>query len=240
MTAGSVAAASKAPGAAEAVFDAPRRLAAEALGAALLLAVVVGSGIMGERLARGIAGLALMCNAVATGAGLTVLIAVLGPISGAHFNPAVTLVLALRRAIGPRLAVAYAGAQLAGAVAGVWVAHLMFAEPLLQVSGRVREGAGQALSEAVATFGLVLTILCALRFRPEQVAALVGLYIVAAYWFTASTSFANPAVTIARALSDSFAGIAPASVPTFVAAQLAGATGASVLCGWLFRQGRGA
>lgn len=151
MTAGSVAAASKAPGAAEAVFDAPRRLAAEALGAALLLAVVVGSGIMGERLARGISGLALMCNAVATGAGLTVLIAVLGPISGAHFNPAVTLVLALRRAIGPRLAVAYAGAQLAGAVAGVWVAHLMFAEPLLQVSGRVREGAGQALSEAVAT-----------------------------------------------------------------------------------------
>jgi glycerol uptake facilitator-like aquaporin len=217
-------------------FSTSRRLAAEMLGTALLLAVVIGSGIMGERLAGGNAALALLGNTLATGAGLVVLITVFGPISGAHFNPAVTLVFALRREIEGRMAAAYAAAQLAGALLGVWTAHAMFAEPILQVSTRLRDGPAQAWSEAVATFGLVAAILGAVRFRPEAAPAVVGLFITAAYWFTASTSFANPAVTVARALSDTFAGIAPGSAPAFVAAQLLGAAAASGVFGWLLQE----
>jgi glycerol uptake facilitator-like aquaporin len=213
-----------------------RRLAAEALGTALLLAVVVGSGIMAERLAGGNVAIALLGNTLATGAALVVLIAVFGPISGAHFNPAVTLVLGLRGEIGSAAALAYLAAQVAGAVLGVWIAHLMFDEPVLQVSTRLRDGPHQAFSEAVATFGLVATILGAIRFRPEATPMLVGLYITAAYWFTASTSFANPAVTLARSLSDSFAGIAPTSAPAFIVAQVAGALAAWALMGWLLRE----
>ncbi|MGZ6049894.1 MAG: MIP/aquaporin family protein [Phenylobacterium sp.] len=219
-------------------FDTGRRLAAEALGTGLLLAIVIGSGIMGERLAGGNAAVALLGNTLATGAGLVVLISILGPVSGAHFNPAVTLVFALRRELGARLALAYVAAQIAGGLLGVFVAHAMFAEPILQVSTKLRDGPAQALSEFVATFGLIATILGALRFRPEVTPAAVGLYITAAYWFTASTSFANPAVTIARSLSDTFAGIAPASAPAFIAAQLAGAVVALLALGWLFRPAR--
>jgi glycerol uptake facilitator-like aquaporin len=211
-----------------------RRLTAEALGTALLLAVVVGSGIMGERLAGGNDALALLANSVATGAGLVVLITLFGPVSGAHFNPAVTLVFALRREIGARLAAAYALVQVVGAVLGVWATHAMFATPILEVSGKLRDGPAQAWSEAVATFGLVLTILGVLKARAEAVPVAVGLYIAAAYWFTASTSFANPAVTLARSLTDSFAGIAPASVPAFLAAQVVGALAAGGLAAWLF------
>jgi glycerol uptake facilitator-like aquaporin len=210
-----------------------RRLAAEALGTALLLAVVVGSGIMGERLAGGNAAIALLANTLATGTGLVVLITVFGPISGAHFNPAVTLVFAIRRELGARMAAAYVAAQIAGGVLGVWAAHAMFAEPIWQVSTKLRDGPAQAWSEAVATFGLILTILGTIRFRPQATPAAVGLYIAAAYWFTASTSFANPAVTLARSLSDTFAGIAPSSAPAFIAAQLAGALAAASLCKWL-------
>ena len=212
-----------------------RRLAAEALGTALLLAVVVGSGVMGEALAGGNDAIALLGNTLATGAGLVVLITVFGPVSGAHFNPAVTLVFALRRELPAGLALAYVAAQVMGGVAGVLAAHAMFDLPLLQVSEKARDGAGQAFAEAVATFGLVLAILGTLRARPDFTPVAVGLYITAAYWFTASTSFANPAVTIARSLSDTFAGIAPASAPAFIAAQLVGALAALALCGWLFR-----
>lgn len=210
-----------------------RPLVAEWLGSALLLAVVVGSGIMGERLAGGNDAIALLGNTIATGAGLIVLIHIFGPVSGAHFNPAVTLMMAIRREIGPLPAIGFVTAQLAGAITGVWLAHAMFAEPLLQISTKVRGGPSQGLSEAVATFGLAGTILSTQRNRPEFTPVAVGLYIVAAYWFTASTSFANPAVTIARGLSDSFAGIAPASVPLFIAGQLAGALVATVFFGWL-------
>ena len=214
-------------------FSLGRRLVAEWLGTALLLAVVVGSGIMGERLAAGNSAVALLANTLATGAGLVVLILVFGPVSGAHFNPAVTLVFALRREIPARTALAYAAAQLAGAVVGVFAAHLMFGEPLLQVSAKLRDGPGQAVSEVVATFGLVATILGTLRFRPEATPFAVGLYITAAYWFTASTSFANPAVTVARSLSDTFAGVAPSSVPAFLVAQLTGALLGLAAMGWL-------
>jgi glycerol uptake facilitator-like aquaporin len=214
-------------------FSLSRRLAAEALGTALLLAVVIGSGIMGERLADGNAAVALLGNALATGAALVVLITVFGPISGAHFNPAVTLAFAIRRELGAGLALAYLAVQVGGAVLGVWAAHLMFAEPVLQVSTKLRDGPAQAFSEAVATFGLLATILGSLRFRPDSTPAAVGLYITAAYWFTASTSFANPAVTVARALSDTFAGIAPASAPSFIVAQLVGAAAAVGVFGWL-------
>jgi glycerol uptake facilitator-like aquaporin len=220
------------------VFDPARRLAAEALGTALLLAVVVGSGIMGQRLSGGNDAIALLGNTLATGAGLVVLIEVFGPVSGAHFNPAVTLVFALRREIGARLAAAYVAVQLVGAVLGVWAAHAMFAEPILQVSTKLRPGPAQAWSEAIATFGLVLTILGTLRFRPQATPMAVGLYITSAYWFTASTSFANPAVTVARALSDTFAGIAPSSAPAFIAAQLLGAGAAAIAAGWLLREPR--
>jgi glycerol uptake facilitator-like aquaporin len=212
----------------------PRRLAAEGLGTALLLTVVVGSGIMAERLAGGNVAIALLGNTLATGAALVVLIGVLGPVSGAHFNPVVTLVSALRRETGPTDAALYVLTQAAGAVVGVWAAHLMFETPVLQVSARLRDGPAQAFAEAVATFGLVLTILGGVRHRPRDVPMLVGLYITAAYWFTASTSFANPAVTLARSLSDSFAGIAPSSVPAYLAAQLVGGLAAFALAGWLF------
>lgn len=217
-------------------FGIARRLFAEALGTALLLAVVIGSGIMGQRLAVGNTAVALLGNTLATGTGLVVLITIFGPISGAHFNPAVTLAFAVRREIGARAALAYVAAQTMGAVLGVWTAHLMFAEPLIQVSTKLRDGPAQGFSEFVATFGLVGTILGALRFRPDFTPIAVGLYITAAYWFTASTSFANPAVTVARCLSDTFAGIAPGSAPLFITAQLAGALAAVGVFGWLLKE----
>jgi glycerol uptake facilitator-like aquaporin len=218
------------------VYGLWRRLAAEAAGTALLLAIVVGSGIMGQRLAGGNDAIALLGNTLATGAGLVVLITVLGPISGAHFNPAVTLVFAIRREIPWSRGLAYVCVQILAAIAGVWLAHAMFAEPILQVSAKLRDGPSQGLAELVATFGLVASILGSLRFRPEATPWIVGLYITSAYWFTASTSFANPAVTIARSLSNTFAGIAPSSAPLYIVAQCAGAVAAAYLCEWLFRQ----
>ena len=218
------------------VFSFSKRLAAEALGTALLLAAVVGSGIMGERLAGGNVAIALLGNTLATGAGLVVLISIFGPISGAHFNPAVTLVFTLQREMTWRAALAYLAAQIVGAVLGVYAAHAMFAEPVFQVSTKLRDGPAQAFSEFVATFGLVATIFGTLRFRAEFTPAAVGLYITAAYWFTASTSFANPAVTIARSLSNTFAGIAPSSAPLFIAAQLVGAVAAAGFFGWLLQE----
>jgi len=217
-------------------FTFGRRLAAEGLGTALLLAVVIGSGVMGDRLAGGNVAIALLGDTLATGAGLVVLITMLGPISGAHFNPAVTLAFALRGEIGVAAAAAYVAAQIIGAVLGVWCAHAMFAEPILQISTKLRDGPAQGLSEAVATFGLVAAILATVRFRPDFTPVAVGLYITSAYWFTASTSFANPAVTLARSLSDTFAGIAPASAPLFIAAQLAGAGLAVLVFGWLLKE----
>jgi glycerol uptake facilitator-like aquaporin len=207
-------------------FGLARRLAAEALGTGLLLAIVVGSGIMGERLAGGNVAIALLANTLATGAGLAVLIVIFGPISGAHFNPAVTLAFALRREIGWRRALAYVAVQIAAGIVGVWLAHAEFAEPLFQISTKLRAGPSQGLAEFIATFGLVGAILGSLRFRPDATPWVVGLYITAAYWFTASTSFANPAVTLARSLSDTFAGIAPQSVPLFIGAQILGAVAA--------------
>ena len=216
--------------------DIGRRSFAEFLGTTFLLATVVGSGIMAQRLAGGNAALALLGNTLPTGAILVVLILIFAPLSGAHFNPVVTLVFALRREIGWKAALAYLPAQLLGAVIGVYAAHLMFAEPVFQISEKLREGPAQAFSECVATFGLIATILGTERFRAETTPLAVGLYITAAYWFTASTSFANPAVTIARSLTNSFSGIAPASVPAFLAAQCVGAIFAFAICGWLFRR----
>ncbi len=216
--------------------DLARRLLAEGLGTALLLAIVIGSGIMGERLAGGNVALALLGNTLATGAGLVVLVTIFGPVSGAHFNPAVTLVCVVRGEMRANDGAAYALIQIGGAIAGVLLAHAMFGEAAFQVSAKLRDGPGQALSEGIATFGLVLAILGAVRYRSDLVPATVGLYITSAYWFTASTSFANPAVTLARALSDTFAGIAPASVPAFLLAQFTGAAVAAVLGGWLFRK----
>ena len=213
-----------------------RRLAAEALGTGLLLAVVIGSGIMGERLAGGNAAIALLGNTIATGAGLVVLITIFGPLSGAHFNPVVSLLFALRRELSGRDAAAYVAVQIIGAILGVWLAHAMFAEPLFQISHKLRDGGPQGLSEAVATFGLIGTILGSLRFRPDATPMMVGLYITAAYWFTASTSFANPAVTLARSLSNTFAGIAPSSAPLFIVCQIAGALIAAALFGWLLKE----
>jgi glycerol uptake facilitator-like aquaporin len=197
-----------------------RRLFAETLGTAGLLAVVIGSGIMAERLAGGNAAVALLANTLATIGGLYVLIEVFGPISGAHFNPAVSLVMAFRGELQRSLLAPYVVAQLLGAMAGAWIAHAMFDVAILQFSSKVRSGAGQWFAEAVATFGLLLVIL---RAPPTRVAAMVAAYIGAAYWFTASTSFANPAAAFGRMFSDSFAGIAPTSVPGFVVAQLLGA-----------------
>jgi len=205
-----------------------QRLSAEALGTAFLLAAVVGSGIMAERLAGGNMALALLCNTLPTGAILTVLILMLGPVSGAHFNPAVSLAFALRREIGWGNAAGYMAVQILGAIAGVVAAHLMFDLPPFQAGTIVREGAGQWLGELVATFGLVLTILACVARNPAAAPYAVGLYITSAYWFTSSTSFANPAVTIARALTDTFSAIAPADAPAFIVAQMVGA-GAAVV-----------
>ena len=203
-----------------------QKVAAEALGTALLLAVVIGSGVMGERLSGGNTGLALLANALATTGGLYVLIEVFGPLSGAHFNPAVSLVMAARGALPAPLLLPYIAAQLAGAVLGAWLAHAMFDLSILQFSAKSRSGVGQWIAEATATFGLLLVIL---RATPTRVSAMVAAYIGAAYWFTSSTSFANPAAAFGRMFSDSFAGIAPASVPAFVAAQLVGAGLAAVV-----------
>jgi glycerol uptake facilitator-like aquaporin len=212
---------------------APRALAAEALGTLLLVATVVGSGLMAERLADGNDAIALLGNTLATGAILYVLITALGPISGAHFNPAVSAVFALSGELAPAAAFAYVAVQAAGGVAGTLLAHAMFAEPLIQFSTHARSGGAQWLSESVATFALVFTILMTLRARPEAVPIAVALVITAGYWFTASTSFANPAVTVARALTDSFSGIAPVDVLPFIAAQFAGALLGWGVSGWL-------
>lgn len=218
----------------------PRRLAAETIGTALLLATVVGSGIMAERLAGGNVGLALLGNTIPTGAILVVLILTFGPVSGAHFNPAVSLVFALRGDLTPPMLAGYGAAQVLGGVLGVVAAHAMFDLSLWQISDTARTGAAQWFAEGVATFGLVTTILGVLARAPAAVPAAVGLYITAAYWFTASTSFANPAVTLARAFTDTFAGIAPEHVPAFVAAQVAGAMAALLLARWLFVPSRAA
>lgn len=220
----------------EAVIDQPdlaRRAVAEALGTALLLATVVGSGIMGESLAGGNVGLALLANTIATGAGLVALILTFGPISGAHFNPAVTLADAWQGGLRWRDVPAYVGAQIAGAFAGVTAAHVMFEKPMLFASHHVRSGAAQLASEFVATFGLLAVIWGCARRRSAAVPFAVGAYITAAYWFTSSTSFANPAVTMARAASDTFAGIRPVDVPGFVVAQLLGAGAATAVFRWL-------
>lgn len=219
-------------------FDISRRLAAEALGSFFLLATVAGSGIMGESLAGGNAALALLGNTVATGAILTVLILIFGPVSGAHFNPAVTLAFALRREIGWGAGFAYVAVQLVAAVAGVMAAHVMFDLPLLQSSGHARTGTGPWTGELIATFGLVATILGCLRTVPQAVPYAVGLFITAGYWFTSSTSFANPAVTVARGLTDTFSGIRPEDVPAFIAVQLAGAVLATGVFAWLWREAR--
>jgi glycerol uptake facilitator-like aquaporin len=210
-----------------------RRAAVEALGTAFLLMAVVGSGIMGERLAAGNVAVALLANTIATGAALVALILTFAPISGAHFNPAVTLAVAFGGGMSWREAPGYVGAQIAGAFAGVGTAHLMFGLPLFFASQHVRGGPAQLWSEFIATFGLLLLILGCSRTRPSAVPWVVGTYITAAYWFTASTSFANPAVTLARAASDTFAGIRPTDVPGFVGAQLIGATAATLLARWL-------
>jgi glycerol uptake facilitator-like aquaporin len=213
-----------------------QRAFCEALGTAFLLAAVVGSGIMAQRLAGGNDALALLCNTLPTGAILAVLILVFGPLSGAHLNPAVSLGFALRGKLAWPIAAIYLAAQVLGGVIGVWVVHLMFELPVWQFSITPRTGPGQWLAEAVATFGLLLTIFGCVSQRSESIPYAVGLYITAAYWFTASTSFANPAVTIARSLSDTFAGIAPAGVAAFVAAQIAGTLAAVFLSRWLWRE----
>jgi glycerol uptake facilitator-like aquaporin len=212
-----------------------QRAVSETLGTGFLLATVIGSGIMAQRLSGGNDALALLCNTLPTGAILTVLILILGPVSGAHFNPAVSLAFGFRGAISWPTVGLYLFAQLCGAVIGVWAAHLMFELPVWQLSTHIRTGSGQWLAEAVATFGLLLTIFGCVAKSPAAVAYAVGLYITAAYWFTASTSFANPAVTLARSLSDTFAGIAPAGVAAFVGAQMAGMVAAVLLGRWLWR-----
>ncbi|RUX51457.1 aquaporin family protein [Mesorhizobium sp. M4A.F.Ca.ET.050.02.1.1] len=215
-------------------FDLRRRFAAEALGTGLLVATVVGSGIMAETLTHDTA-LALLGNTLATGAMLVVLITILGPVSGAHFNPAVSLVFCLNRTLPARDLPAYLLAQLVGGVAGTLAAHLMFALPVLEVATKLRAGPAQWFSEAVATFGPIAVILAGLRFEQKAVPWLVGLYITAAYWFTASTSFANPAVAVARSLTNTFSGIRPVDLPGFVVAELFGALIGLALMGWLLR-----
>ena len=215
------------------IFDTPRKLAAEFLGTAFLLATVIGSGIMAETLSPSNSGVALLANMAATGAILTVLILIFGPISGAHFNPAVTLAFLIRRQIGPVLAITFIGTQIFAAVMGAIVAHIMFGTPLLEASTHVRTGPAQWIAEIVATFGLLATIFGCIRFRVSAVPYAVGLYISAAYWFTSSTSFANPAVTIARSFTDTFSGIRPEDMPSFIAAQLIGAVLATIVFGWL-------
>ena len=214
-----------------------RKLVAEFLGTAMLLATVIGSGVMGETLSGGNVAVALLGNTIATGAILYVLITMLGPVSGAHFNPAVTFAFRLKGDISTGDALAYVAVQIAGAVVGVWLAHVMFDQEILQASTKLRSSGGQWVSEVVATFGLVAAILMTLKTAPQAVAAVVGLYITSAYWFTASTSFANPAVTFARAWSDTFAGIYPAHMPAFILCQFVGAALAFVLVRWLFGAG---
>jgi glycerol uptake facilitator-like aquaporin len=218
-------------------FDLSRRLTAEALGTGILVATVVGSGIMAETLTRDVA-LALLCNTLPTGAILVVLITILGPISGAHFNPAVTLVFAGRRELAAREAILYVIAQIAGGVAGTMAAHLMFALPLIDLSMKARAGGSQWFAEAIAAFGLVATILAGIRFQRAALPWLVGLYITAAYWFTASTSFANPAVAIARSLTNTFSGIRPIDLPGFILAELCGALAGLLLMNWLLSEAR--
>ncbi|HKS18933.1 MAG TPA: MIP/aquaporin family protein [Bradyrhizobium sp.] len=215
-------------------FDLPRRLTAEALGTALLVATVVGSGIMAETLTKDVA-LALLGNTLPTGAILVVLITILGPISGAHFNPAVSLVFAIKGELTPREVLLYVVAQIAGGIFGTLLAHAMFALPLLDASLKMRSGGAQWLAEAVAAFGLVATILAGLRFNRPAIPVLVGLYITAAYWFTASTSFANPAVAVARSLTNTFSGIRPVDLPGFIVAELVGAVVALMFMSWLLR-----
>jgi len=211
-----------------------RRLAAEGVGSFFLFATVIGSGIMAQNLSQGNDAVALLGNTLATGAILFVLIAMLGPISGAHMNPAVSIVAASRRELGWSDAGAYILTQFAFGILGAWAAHLMFGLPALQLSVKARHGLGQFAGEFIATFGLILTILGTVRFRREWVAPSVALYIIAAYWFTSSTSFANPAITVARSLTNTFAGIAPNDVPLFIIAQLLGAACAALLARWLF------
>ena len=211
-----------------------RRLAAEGLGAFFLFTCVIGSGIMAANLSGGNDAIALLANTIATGAILFVLITMLGPISGAHMNPAVSLVAASQGELRWGEAGAYIAVQLAFGILGAWAAHLMFDLPTLQLSGKARTGPGQWTGEAIATFGLILTIIGTVRHRPQWVPASVGLYITAAYWFTSSTSFANPAITVARSLSDTFAGIAPQDAPLFIVAQLTGAALAALTARWLF------
>lgn len=215
-------------------FSRAQRLGAEALGSFFLFATVVGSGIMAESLAGGNIAIALLGNALATGAILFVLIAILAPISGAHFNPAVTFVMVLRKELSLFDGALFVAMQLIGGLIGVWAAHIMFELPVFQLSEKARTGSGQWLGELIATFGLLFTILGTIRFRPDWVAPAVGLYISAGYWFTSSTSFANPAITVGRAFSNSFAGIAPANVIGFVTAQIAGAMLAWIITRWLF------
>ncbi len=216
-----------------------RRLAAEGLGSFFLFATVIGSGIMAESLAGGNVAVALLANTLATGAILFVLITMLGPISGAHMNPAVSLVSAARRELPWSDAGFYILVQLAAGALGAWAAHLMFDQPILQVATKSRAGLGQWTGEFIATFGLIVTIIGTVRHRPQWVPASVGLYIMAAYWFTSSTSFANPAITVVRSLSDSFAGIAPADAPMFIVAQLAGAGLGAVVAALLFQPVKG-
>jgi len=213
--------------------DLRRKLAAEAIGSFFLFAGVIGSGIMAEQLSGGNVAIALLANTLATGAILYVLIAMLGPISGAHFNPAVTLAFAMRREIDAAAAALYALVQIAAGAIGAFAVHVMFDLPVLQFSTKARAGIGQWTGEFIATFGLVLTILLLVRLRPSAIPAAVGLYIASAYWFTSSTSFANPAITIVRSLSDTFAGIAPGDVPMFIGAQIVGAVVATALAAWL-------
>jgi glycerol uptake facilitator-like aquaporin len=218
-------------------FDMTRRLVAEALGTLILVMAVIGSGIMAEKLAGGNQAVALLCNTIATGAVLFVIITIFAPVSGAHFNPAVSLVMALRGELKWRTTLLYVVVQITGGCAGAVLAHLMFGLDLIELGSKARDGIGQWAGEFIATFGLIGTILGCVRFKPEAVATAVALYITSAYWFTASTSFANPAVTIARSLSDTFAGIAPGDAPGFIAAELLGALAAAWLFGWLFAPG---
>jgi glycerol uptake facilitator-like aquaporin len=213
-------------------FDLKRRLVAEALGTAVLVATVVGSGIMADRLSADVA-VSLLGNTIPTGAILVVLISILGPISGAHFNPVVTMVFALRRELEASAVLPYMIAQIIGGSCGTWLAHAMFELPVFVLSETARTGSGQWLAEAVATFGLLFTILAGLRFRSDAIPWMVGLYITAAYWFTASTSFANPAVAIARSLTNTFSGIRPMDLPGFIVAEIAGALIAAAVAGWL-------
>ena len=219
-------------------FDTLRKVTAEFFGTAFLLAAVIGSGIMGETLSPSNPGVALLANTAATGAILAVLILIFSPISGAHFNPAVTLAFLIRREIRPGLAIVFISTQIFAAIFGAVVAHFMFNAPLLEASTQIRTGPGQWVAEVVATFGLLATIFGCIRFRVSAIPYSVGLYISAAYWFTSSTSFANPAVTIARSLTNTFSGIRPEDMPSFVASQLIGAVLATIVFGWLFNPKR--